>query len=294
MAAAPPELVASVRAADVEDAPDPSLGDLWRVAWDDQTALVVVLRAAQTEVVAAPVTADPGTGDQQSLTLEPKRTALGVPCAVWAGLARALPIRVLDVRIGGLELDVVAAVVELAEGVPAAPPAGTHVGAPIRSVFVPAARARAIQADKLERFAASEWAPAADFPRTTPRDVLGPDTDLDELSDLLGVPLPATWTLFLGKRPLSTSQAERIAMRYGVDIERLLASAALPSELVAELDHPRWRRDLRARQRALRLGDADVRRRVAQDTYALAARQTGEAVPAWRERLRHQFDAARR
>ncbi|MDQ3152986.1 MAG: hypothetical protein M3R63_15170 [Actinomycetota bacterium] len=290
-ASAGPALLAAVRGAAIDPVPDPAPGQLWRAGWDEATVLVVVLETGVGGLLAAPVSVDPAVGDDRSLVLEPDGSVLQVAVAVWAGLARAVPLRVLETYLETIQASTVQALTALQRGSSVDPPAGTRVGLPVVSPFDTAARVQAALADTLELLADASWTPSAAPAPRVPGDVLGDRVDLAELPGLLCVNLPVVWDLLRGRRPLSTEQAEALADRYGVDADDLLAAPAPPAELVEELDHPRWRPTLRNRRRLHGLDDADVRRQIAYGTLAMAARQTGTSVPSWRDRIRHYLDA---
>jgi len=290
-ASAGPALLAAVRGAEIGPIPDPAPGQLWRAGWDEATVLVVVLETGVGDLLAAPVSVDPAVGDNRSLILEPDGTVFQVEVSVWAGLARAVPLRVLETYLETIQASTAQALTALQRGSSVDPPVGTRVGLPVMSPFDTAARVQAALADTLELLADASWAPSAAPARCVPGDVLGDHVDLAELPGVLSVNLPVAWDLLRGRRPLSTEQAEALAARYGVNADDLLAAPAPPAELVEELDHPRWRLTLRSQRRLHSLDDAHVRRRIAYGTLAMAARQTGTSVPSWRDRIRHYLDA---
>lgn len=286
-AAASSALLAAARAADAGNAPDPQRGDLWRVTWDDWTALVVALRVTACEVLAAPLTIDPDTGDDQSLCLQPGDTVLDVPCAVWGGLTTTLPLRVFDAHLGRIESDLVAALVDLAAG--AAPHSDRRTGQEISSPFDPIASDRAEVEDLMHDLAAAHWAPTGDTTATTLGALLGPAA-LPELPRLLGVSTAEVWEVWRGHHMLTADQAAAVEHRFDVDTSTLLEGPAPDDALVVELDHPRWRTQLRALRYTRDLGDVAVRRTAAAGAVAMAARQTGSGDGGWRARLQHYFD----
>src|SRR5574341_1147490 len=88
-------------------------------------------------------------------------------------------------------------------------------------------------------------------------------------------------------------ELELLAAVTGPPGEVLLASVQpLPDELVAELDHPRWRPAVRRRADRAGRNETHARLEIAYGTYAFAARQTGAATtPSWRERLARYLEA---
>jgi hypothetical protein len=269
-------------------------GQLWRARWEDVGLLALLLDVDGSSCWAAPATVDPPVEDGSSVVLAPATTVLGEALTVWAGLARQLPLRVLDQPLDLLASDVVAYVRSVAAGRTGPAPTGCRVGNRIVSVFQAAAEARAELQDDLEALAAASWLPQAHAdaqlqPGNTNdlRDLLGDRPDLPALMGALDAPLPEVLDIIRGRRPPTPAQADALAEMTGRPAAALLASVGpLPGELVAEVDHPRWRPVVRRRARRIGRDEARARLELAYGTYALAARQTGPAAaPSWRDRV---------
>jgi hypothetical protein len=269
-------------------------GQLWRAQWEDVGLLVLLLDVDGSSCRAAPATVDPPVEDGSSVVLAPATTVLGEALTVWAGLARQLPLRVLDQPLDLLPPDVVAYVRSVAAGQTGPAPTGCRVGSRIVSVLQPAAEARAELQDDLGALAAASWLPQAHAdaqlqPGKTGdlRDLLGDRPDLPALMGALDTPLPEVLDIIRGRRAPTPAQVDALAGVTGQPAEALLASVGpLPGELVAEVDHPRWRPVVRRRARRTGQDEARARLELAYGTYALAARQTGPAAaPSWRDRV---------
>jgi plasmid maintenance system antidote protein VapI len=263
------------------------VGQLWRARWEAVALLVLVLDVHNDAVVAAPLSVDPPAEDEASVVLEPDLTILGQPLTVWAGLARRLPLGVLEQPLDTLRSEVVDHVRSVVAGQPAQPPPGCRAGRRIGSWSEPAADIRAQLHDELETLAAATWVPQPAVPHRSLRDVLGDRLDLAGLAAVLRTSLPEAIDLLKGKRPLTPAQAELLARAAGEPPETLLAcTVALPGELIAEVDQPRWRPSAQRRARRTGQHEGQARREIAYGTFAFAARQTGPGgEPSWRDRV---------
>jgi len=274
-----------------------AVGQLWRACWDDVAVLALLVDVQAAAVMVAPVTMDPPGEDENSLILDAKSTVLGQPMTVWGGLARAVPLRVLDQLLDVVADEIVVWCQHIRAGRPAAVPGGARTGDRISSPLEPAAEVRAQLEDELDLLAAASWLPAMDLAaeRRSLRQLLGCDRDEQALRLLvatLGVSLPEAVEIVRGRRPLALAQAEALAPVTGQPVEVLASVEPLPEELAAELDHPRWRPAVRRRTHRASGNEHRTRLEIAYGTYALAARQTGAANrPSWRERLARYLEA---
>lgn len=258
----------------------PGRGQLWRVVRDDVTALVVLLDVQADAVTAVPATVDGASIGEDILVLAD--TALGVPVFAWIGLPRSLPVAVLDRPVDAVSADVVSHLVDLAAARPA------------HDVAVLGERA----AELLDDLVLLAETPSATVGGGLPhseekgidRDSLDPDA-LSHAAGLLGVSMPVLLDLIDGKRPHTSDQGALLRQVFG----GAPVVGTVPAGLVRELAQPRWRNLVRQRWgKDVQTEDA-MRRAVAHDIYALAARQTGEQEPSWPDRIRrwaqiHQLD----
>lgn len=288
-AAASPALTKAVRRSVDGPPPEAALGQIWRAGWDDLEALVVILRVDVDGVLASPVSIDPPDGDDRTLIMDETATVLGVSVSAWAGLARTIPTRVLEVCLDRLGNDVTEALIHLhrEEAGNMRVPSHTSLGQRVTSPFDPIAQVRAMLTDCLDELAAAEWIPAAQAQHRKLTDLLGKGIDFAALKDALGVSLPAVWEIVRGRAELTEIQARALSQLTGVAGADLLAIVPpLPPELVREIDHPRWRREFNRLRRHRSLSDSALRLDVARGTLRMAARQTGAAAPSWRDRIR--------
>ena len=254
-------------------------GVLWRASWAEQTALVLVVTAEQAHALVAPVTVEPTGEDEDSLVLQAERTALRQPATVWAALARRIPLHVLDRPIDDLGEDIA----NWCEAPSNTTPAGTRRGRPLASPFELDTDVRALADDDLAALADAAWAteptPSAAAPARGPR--LNRST-LTRLQQRLGLPLPDVLALVDGKRPATPQEAAAIEEVTGITPP---PAPALPQGLIVELSHPRWRPAARAYAHHHIRPEPQARLMMAYEINAMAARQTGDAEPAWRDRV---------
>lgn len=263
-------------------------GQLWRAAWDHVTSLVLIVSVAAEAVTAVPVTIDPAAEDEDTLIVDSRRTALDEPITVWGGLMRQLRLEVLDRPIDSIGADVAAWATDKSSV-----PSGCRAGVKPASPFEVDVEVRAIVADDMDYLAsANSWAAGLDdAPAAAPAAVAPPSRDqLVELKDRLGVALPDVLALVDGSRP-ATAAREIAALR---DVLGHVPHVRVPAQgLVAELSHPRWRPAARAFARKGGRSESDARLAMAYEISgaSMAARQTGDQEPEWRDRVQRWVQA---
>lgn len=300
-AAVPHALTSAGRQDRFGDSHDQNLkrGQIWRALWDEVSVLVLLADIGNTAVDVIPVTVDPDIADSTSLVLAPWLTNFGVETTLWIDLRTRLPLRVLDEIIDEFPSDLMSWVVEDRQ---MSLPRGVHKGPQTVSVFDPAMTLRAEIEDDLSDLQASPALPvegSSTDATPTLASILGKTVNLRALVDALhpcGLNQSEVMSVLKGKRFLTPDLVDAIA---GVtDISRdTIAEAVtpLPSELVEEVDHPRWRPMWRQRAHQQGLDESAARLRGTYELYALAARQTGAQKPDWAARLaqfRHVHDTA--
>jgi hypothetical protein len=259
-------------------------GDLWRARWDEVSLLVHVLAIEEESVLVAPATVEPTGEDETSLVIDAHRMTIGQPLTIWAGLARAIPLYVLDRPIDDLGVDIAT----WCSGPPSdRVPAGTRRGRAPASPSDMDIDVRAMVDDDLKELAdAASWAPppAAQGTVSTARPASLNRDVLVRLQQRLGRPLPDVLALIDGKRPATPDETAALREVTGTAPEPVPP----PGGLVIELSHPRWRPAACAY--AARAGRSEPEARLAMAYEiaggSMAARQTGTRGPAWRDRVR--------
>jgi plasmid maintenance system antidote protein VapI len=284
-AAAAAAVPATVVAAWHGQAPEPIAGQLWRASWGELNELVLVLAVAGDHLRTAPVTVDVDYADEDTVVLPADATPLSVELAVWLGLQRDLPFGVLDRYLGSIgERWRKAEDVErgLASGDPRRGPA-------CLSAADPRAEYRARLDDTLDMLAAATWVPTGSG--GLPQLLRAAGLDPQQLVTLLGMTPQQALAVLRGQAPLSSDQADRLVQVSGHGTDELLAAnPPLPADLVARLDRPRRRAQVRELARRRQVPETAAWRAAAFGTWALAARQTGDKVDAaWDQRLDRYF-----
>lgn len=260
-------------------------GAVWRARWDDVALLVLLVGTpTATTITAMPVTFDDSGADGDTL-LVTAPACRGVRLTVWRTLRRDLPLAVLDRPVDELA----PAVIAWTTGGPA--PHDAQIGGPTLPSVAPRSPVRADLRDDLDALMAAVPALKLAPPRlatSATRERVSPsDEQLARLMDRLGVGLPVVLDLIDGKRQPTQDEAAALLDIVGVTPE----VAPPPAELVIEMYHPRWKVTVLDLAHRRDLKEAAARVAMANGAFALAARQTGEQTPDWRERLARWADA---
>jgi hypothetical protein len=260
-------------------------GAVWRARWDDVAVLVLLVEnPTATAVTAIPVTFD-DTGADADTLLVPAPAARGVPLAVWRTLRRDLPLAVLDRPVDELA----PAVLAWTAGGPA--PDDAHVGGPALPSVASRSPVRADLEDDLDALIAAVPELTTASPGSAAAEarkrVSPSDEQFAALMDRLGVGLPVVLDLVDGKRQPSPEEAAVLLDIVGATPE----VARPPAELMIEMYQPRWKVTVLELAHRRDLDEAAARMAMATGAFALAARQTGEQTPDWRERLARWADA---
>jgi hypothetical protein len=273
-----------VRAAMAAEPGDPVSGQLWRARWDEIVEFVLLLEVGDDDVSAAPVSLDDRFADADAVILAPAQTSLATRLVVWVGLARRLPMYVLDRRLAAAHLEVANS-----DWVDRAVSAGAALGRASVSPLDPVHEARARVVDAVETLGAATWAPAGtgELDKLLAAASLGPQ----QLVDLLGVTPQTALALRRGQAAANPEQAEGLAPVLHIPAMQILeANPAPPQALVQRMSRPRRRAQVA--RLASRRG-VDERSAWLSATYsvgALAARQTAsQAEPAWDQRIDQFF-----
>jgi len=266
--------------------PDPAPGQLWRLRWNDITALGVVLRVEGDDVIVTPVGLDERMADDYTVVVGPEWSPLHVGMSVWVALEAVVPFLVLDVYLGDADfLDQIAAVRQAYRQRRAV--ADTIVvGPPVIDETDERTQYRRQLALAFASLADAEWVDVASPGRDGRSLVdLMRGADPRMVADALNLDVRSTFVVMSGERVPTSEEAELIAELIDADVEEVWAAAPpIPPELAHELSHPRHRRDIERRARAAGHGESDERRQALRDLLPVAARRAGdETAPLdWR------------
>jgi hypothetical protein len=260
-------------------------GTVWRARWDDVALLVLLVgNPTATTVAVTPVTFD-DTGAEADTLLVAFTSGRGATLAVRRTLRRDLPLALLDRPVGELPLAVIAWTV----GGPV--PDDARLAGPALPSVVFRSPVHADLEDDLDGLIAA-------VPALTPvssrrpvtgarKGVLPSEEQFAALMARLGVSLPVVLDLVDGKREPSPEEVAALRDIVGVTPE----VTPPPAELVIEMYHPRWKATVLDLARRRDMKEAAARAVMASGAFALAARQTGDQTPDWRERLARWADA---
>jgi len=260
-------------------------GAVWRARWDDVALLVLLVgNPTATTVAVTPVTFDDTGADADSL-LVAFPSGRDATLAVWRTLRRDLPLALLDRPVGELA----PAVVAWTAGGPV--PDDVQLAGPTLPAVASRSPVRADLEDDLDTLIAAVPAPTPVSSReatTAARKRVPPSEEqFAALTARLGVSLPVVLDLVDGKREPSPEEAAALRDIVGVMPE----VTPPPAELAIEMYHPRWKATVLDLARRRDMNEAAARTVMASGAFALAARQTGDQGPDWRERLARWADA---
>ncbi|MGI8899678.1 MAG: zf-HC2 domain-containing protein [Nocardioides sp.] len=289
-----PRVEADLRKLLWEEPPNPAPGQLWRLRWNDTTALGVVLRVEGDDVIVTPVGLDEWMADDYAVVVRPDWSPLHIGLSVWVALEAVVPFLVLDVYLGEADfLDQVAAVRQAYRQGRTVEDT-VLVGPPVIEVTDERNQYRRQLALAFASLADAEWidvaAPGGDG-RSLVELMRGADPR--SLAEVLGLDIRSTFVLMSGERVPTSAEAEVIAALIDADVDEVRAATpTIPPELAHELSHPRHRRDIERRAYAAGHGESDERRQALRHLLPVAARRAGdpEAPLDWRRLVDDYLD----
>lgn len=262
---------------------------LWAARWAGATILLLALREPSNPrtVVVAPVTIEPGLEDQESVVLDASTNELGLPMTVWLGLTREIPIRTLERPLGEVLADIPGSPGTIADMTDVTgQSAGTRPGHGNYGDTSPSAEKRSEMEDLLDQWM-EDLEPLSSEVEKAGTDHEKPSFTLTQVMEALDVPQRQATNIIRGRQELLAEEIQQLAAHVGSTPDAISAVAEpLPSDLLLELEQPRWRHLVRTEAQSGKTDEADARHNVARQAFALAARQHGEGRNVWRQRLR--------
>lgn len=273
-----------VRAAFEAEPNDPAPGQLWRARWDDVVELVLLLGVGDADVAAAPISLDDRYADEDTVILQRGQSSLATTVAVWMGLARPLPMCVLDRQLGMIDVDVTdGAWIDHAVN------AGATRGRAAVNPLDAANDVRARIGDSVGSLAGATWAPSGTgkLGKLLASASVGPQ----QLVDLLEVKPQAALALCRGQMAATPEQAEKLAPVLQMPDRAVLEANPAPSRgLVQRMSRPRRRAQVNQLATQRGVDERSAWLSATYTVYALAARQTGpQTEPAWDDRIDQYF-----
>ena len=262
------------------DCPVPQRGQLWRAAWGDAAALVVIAGSVAGRRIPVMIATADRVGDESTVAAT---TENNMRVAVWAGVHAEIMMFTLDHRIGDLTESSLAKV--------AAAEAGTHLSewAPITSVLDDRTLIRLALKEKLQAFAEVDWVPdtVEDLP---PLAQLAGDSGVSagEIAAHLKITPGAARRLLQGRAELTEEQRRAVSELIGPVLH---SNLRIDDDLVATIDRPENRLQLRLIADRSYSGD-EVAARIAsaQRVMAMAARHRSKGERNWAELTRLALD----
>ena len=252
----------------VADRPAPEPGQLWRATWAGSAAVVVVLAAPSRRQVLVAVGSHEPTGDDSTLVVS---TEQGLSPTIWPRLSARIATFTLDLRLGDLTSDSVAALQRATEGeLPG-------LWAPIAGDLDDRTLIAAELADRLDALASAEWLPSSGDGE--PLRVLAARKGISPsmLARELGIAPGDARRLVQGARQATDDELAKMTVLLGA---RPGSGVTFDAELVERLDQPRVRPALQLFAVEHGLGDDEVaaRRSLAGAVLAMAARHRGPGL----------------
>lgn len=225
---------------------EPEPGQVWRALWDETTALVVILEANEISVRAAPFFFDFDDlvfEDEDHVTLAGRSAVV-----LWRHAQKIAPLT-LDVLFGSVPL------------------AERQTTGPITDQVL-----ESQMAEPLDSLAA--WTRKGEGDGTLRERLLELHISARQIADTLGTPLAVGANILRNVRPVTSEEAEALAMALPLTANEILASnPELPQQWQEELQSATYRSPVRDLARQRHSSDSETWRSVAYGAYALAARQ---------------------
>lgn len=259
-------------------APELAAGQIWRARWNDQIQLVVI-RIVEQRPTAMPLSFDRDYTDSTITRIAAAANPFKVPVIAWPEFAQALPIVVFDRFAGLLDPEATASLVTE----PARSGEGRLVPHPVR-VY------RALLEDAMEELSAARWyeSGSGDLSAILQRANL----KVQDVAAVLGATPQRALGVWRGQLALSGEEVKKVAPLLGESTEALLAAnPAPPADLIACLEQPVRHRQILAYAARHSVEVPTAYRDLAYQTWALAARQTGQKETNWNLRLDTLFAA---
>jgi hypothetical protein len=243
-------------------------GQVWRVRWDDESTLALVLEVTGSGalVISATMAVTPPNESEV-----PVQTFVGdtLSCVtVWPRTKTELPLRVFERPIETGSSAQQAAVDALTPSLVVPDPfdLGLELEAELR--------------DELEQFAAAPALLTVSEPTVGLVSALTGDFkgSLSALKDVLGLDQFSAQALLRGHQQLTADQVEALAAA-GFERARARGAEVFKPEYVAELEKPEYKAAILLAAHSLEQPEQVVRQRAAKEAFAYAARLAGSSDP---------------
>lgn len=236
----------------------PTVGDIWRLSWDDEDTLAVIWGVDSEHVRVLPVL-DTADADEWTLLLGPAESSLGTDIAVSVALSTAVPWAVLDAAIAAVANTT--NLTELMQAFKQGTSANVPTGDPVLQPGDDRLGELEETSDLFARFANIPWPPSVE--------ATAPAADFDMLLSILGES-EVERALAIANRGARPTDAEADLIESATG--QRPTGAPLDPDLIRAIDRPKWKPAVRKQAAARRQGEADARRALADQAALVAAR----------------------
>ena len=268
-----PPAPAALAAGFTRPAGEPHPGELWRLEWQHDAALALVLAVEGGRVRVVPAVVEPISTGTTIVPVSAEDSPLTIALAAWATLVSWVPMGVLDVSFGEVASPALA---QLQRAVAMRQP-------PLSSADVAIPEYISLAAI-VGRLALARW---ADDDMADPIDLRARSQEVGvsvtTLSEALGVSPGDVTELFRGHKVPSDDQVDVLARILEVDPRRFRRAPTIPEDMVQAIERPGWRPHLKKRARRFDISEAAARQQLAAELLPVAARTTGRSRgrPDW-------------
>lgn len=262
-----PPAPAALAAGFTRPAGEPHPGELWRLEWQHDAALALVLAVEGGRVRVVPAVVEPISTGTTVVLISAEDSPLTIALAAWATLVTWVPMGVLDVSFGEVASPALA---QLQRAVTMRRPPLSSTDAAVPEYVSLAAIVGRLA---LARWTDDDVADPVDL-RARSQEV---GVSVATLSETLGVTPSDVTELFRGHKVPTDDQVDVLARILEVDPRRFSQAPTIPEDMVQAIERPRWRPHLQKRARRFGISEAAARRQLAAELLPIAARTTGRS-----------------
>lgn len=252
---------------------EPRPGELWRLEWQHDAVLALVLAVEGGRVRVVPAMAEPIFTGTTVVLISAEDSPLAIALAAWATLVTWVPQGVFHVSFGEVASPALAQLLR-AVAMRRPPLSSSDVAIP-EYVNLAAIVGRLA----LARWIDDDVADPVDL-RARSQEV---GVSVAALSETLGLTSSDVTELFRGHRVPTDEQVDVLARILEVDPRRLSRAPTIPEDMAQAIERPVWRPHIQKRARRFGISEAAARRQLAAELLPVAARTTGRSRgrPDW-------------
>lgn len=256
-----------------QPAGEPHPGELWRLEWQHDAALALVLEVEGERVRVVPAVVEPISTGTAAVLISAEDSPLLVAVEAWATLVTWVPIGAFHVSFGEVAS---LALARLQRAAGMRRPTLSSIDAAIPEYVNLAA--------VVGRLAHARW---TDDDVADPIDLRARAQEVGvsvaTLSETLGLTPSDVTELFRGHKVPTDDQVDVLARVLDVDPRRFSRAPSIPEDMAQAIERPGWRPHLQKRAHRFGISEAAARRQLAAELLPVAARTTGHSRgrPDW-------------